>query len=189
MFLNSCVEGNSGPWNYVRRFDAFGHIQQQYWRSSLIRLWADRGTVSVKDNEVCFMFEKAGVQCIGRVYEDRGVLFAFSDAGQFVTLFRARPVLVTQQEKIGIQVVSATYGGSCGAPPGNATDHLTAKCGGLKACDYVIDYKILGDPKSGCAKDFQAKWRCGDSSELHEVALSGETGFEQHVRLSCAAER
>jgi hypothetical protein len=86
------VEGQIGPWNYVRRFDSSGHVHQRYWRNGLIRVWADRGSVSEKHNEVCVSFEKAGEECIARVYEHHGVMFAFSASGQFVSAFRRQPV-------------------------------------------------------------------------------------------------
>jgi hypothetical protein len=88
LFSDSSLEGQIGPWNYVRRFDGRGHAQQRYWRNGLIRVWADRGSVSEKHGEVCVNFEKTGEECIARVYELHGVMFAFSASGQFVSAFR-----------------------------------------------------------------------------------------------------
>lgn len=88
-----------------------------------------------------------------------------------------------------IQVVSATYGASCGAPEGNATQDLKAKCAGQDVCDYVVDVKVLGDPKQGCQKDYQAKWTCGSGTEVHTMAIPAEAGFGRQIELSCEAPK
>src|SRR5499433_822390 len=49
-----------------------------------------------------------------------------------------------------ILVVSATYGGNCGARPGNVTDALADACTGRRVCEYSIRHQILGDPVPGC---------------------------------------
>lgn len=59
-----------------------------------------------------------------------------------------------------MQIISATYGASCGAPKGNATDHLAKACDGTAKCEYRIDHQVLGDPRRGCAKNFEAEYRC-----------------------------
>jgi len=84
-------------------------------------------------------------------------------------------------------VVSATYGGNCTAPAGNVTDDLKAKCEGKNVCEYVIDYRLLGDPKKGCAKDYQAKWTCAGSSEVHDASVPPEAGTLKVVRLACGS--
>ena len=87
----------------------------------------------------------------------------------------------------GIQVVSATYGANCGAPAGNATTDFKAQCQDDDACRYVVDVTVLGDPKQGCKKDFQASWTCGRKSEVHNAGLAAEAGFWGKVPISCAA--
>jgi hypothetical protein len=84
-----------------------------------------------------------------------------------------------------IQVVSGTYGANCAVPAGNVTDDLKAKCNGKNLCDYVVDYMVLGDPKVGCAKDYQAKWTCGGSPEIHEASLPPEAGTAKQIRFAC----
>jgi hypothetical protein len=91
LFANSSVEGHIGPWNYVRHFDSRGHVRQRYWRSGLMRAWADRGTVGEKHGEVCMSFEKSGEECIARVYDLHDVMFAFSALGNSVGAFRRKP--------------------------------------------------------------------------------------------------
>jgi hypothetical protein len=84
--------------------------------------------------------------------------------------------------KSGISVVSGTYGASCGAASGNATSDLKTKCDGQDVCDYTIDAGILGDPKKGCAKDYEARWTCGGDSEVHIATVPGEAGFRKQVQ-------
>ena len=97
--------------------------------------------------------------------------------------------LVACGKKPGIHVVSASYGVSCGAPAGNATVYLKMQCEGQDVCDYVIDFKVLGDPKPNCAKDYEARWTCGGSSEVHSAKVPGEAGFETHLQLACAVKK
>ena len=91
--------------------------------------------------------------------------------------------------KSGIQIVSATYGASCGGETGNATKDLKTKCEGAQACAYVVDVSVLGDPKSGCVKEYEAQWTCGKSPEIHVAKLPGEAGFGGRIQLSCAASQ
>jgi len=97
--------------------------------------------------------------------------------------------LSTCGSKSGVQIVSATYGASCGGVAGNATKDVKAKCEGEQACNYVIDVSVLGDPKPGCVKEYEAQWTCGKSPEIHVAKLPGEAGFGGRVQLSCAANQ
>jgi hypothetical protein len=83
-----------------------------------------------------------------------------------------------------LNVTTATYGGNCGAASGNVTKALADACNGRDRCDFTVDYKILGDPKRGCQKDFVAEWRCpgGASRNAH---VAPEAGFGSVVSLSC----
>src|SRR5579872_3509704 len=89
--------------------------------------------------------------------------------------------------KTGIQIVSATYGASCGAPPGNATADLKDKCEGQMTCDYAVNVSVIGDPKQGCKKEYEAKWTCGSDSVVHTATIPAEAGFGQHVQFSCVS--
>ena len=57
-------------------------------------------------------------------------------------------------EWTGIRILSATYGGNCGARIGNATDAIGKACGSKATCDYAVDANKLGDPAQGCGKSF-----------------------------------
>ena len=97
-----------------------------------------------------------------------------------------------------IQVVEATYGQSCKdfTPPpghanqmkaGNATAALTKACDTAKAsCIFDVDVKELGDPVTGCGKDFIASWRCGSDPQVHQVFLPAEASGRSAL-LSCPA--
>jgi len=91
--------------------------------------------------------------------------------------------------KTGIQIISATYGATCGAPEGNATADLKDKCEGQDACDYKVDVTVIGDPKKGCAKEFVAKWTCGSDSEVHTATIPAEAGFGKQAQLACATKK
>ncbi len=83
----------------------------------------------------------------------------------------------------GIQIMGATYGFNCGAPGGNETGALSSACDGLGACDYRVDYRIIGDPAPNCAKNYTAYYTCSDGI-VREASLPAEaTGSVLH--LSC----
>ena len=97
-----------------------------------------------------------------------------------------------------IHVVEATYGQSCKdfmPPPGhtnqvkagNATAELTKACDTKKAtCIYEVDDTKIGDPATGCGKDFIAIWRCGGDPQVHRLFLPAEASGRS-VLLSCPA--
>lgn len=86
----------------------------------------------------------------------------------------------------GIMVTGATYGRSCGVPPGNATNQVRTVCDGQSECSYVVDVANLGDPAPGCGKDFSVEFICGSDSLSRRVALPAEAGLKSLARLQCA---
>ncbi len=52
---------------------------------------------------------------------------------------------------------------------GNVTDKAAAFSNGKTAITYKVSAKFLGDPAPGQAKDFEIKWSCGSSEEVHRV--------------------
>jgi peptidoglycan/LPS O-acetylase OafA/YrhL len=94
--------------------------------------------------------------------------------------------LVRPQSAERIHVLSATYGGNCGAPAGNATREIATNCETNLFCVYQIDVGVLGDPKNGCAKDFTAEFECGAGQRL-TARVPPEAGFGSLLRLNCPA--
>ena len=86
---------------------------------------------------------------------------------------------------VGIQIVTATYGGNCKAPQGNATAHLQQSCGGKQSCSYRVDHTVLGDPVFACDKDYVAEWRCGISDAVHRASLTAGAPSGSIVELRC----
>ena len=83
-----------------------------------------------------------------------------------------------------IRIIAATYGRNCGAPYGNATDHLVEICEGRPTCEYIIDFSAIGDPARGCAKDYFAEWECGGSRERGTIGARAEASG-QGIVLRC----
>jgi len=75
-----------------------------------------------------------------------------------------------------IRVIAATYGANCRARYGNVTDHLAEICNGKAECEYVIDFRVIGDPAPGCAKDYSAEWECGDDERGSVSARAEASG-------------
>jgi hypothetical protein len=84
----------------------------------------------------------------------------------------------------GISVASATYGGNCGAPQGNATYDVASSCNGTVDCNYTVDTNRLGDPTRGCDKDFAVSYFCPSESAMRHNELSGKSDG-QTLSVSC----
>ena len=84
-----------------------------------------------------------------------------------------------------IKVIAATYGTNCGAPYGNVTNHLAEICDGKATCEYVIDFRVIGDPAGGCAKDYFAEWECGRDPERGTISVGPEAGTGTRIVLRC----
>jgi hypothetical protein len=83
-----------------------------------------------------------------------------------------------------IAVISATYGGNCGAPAGNATGKVEDECGGRWNCDYDVEVSTLGDPAPGCAKAFTVQYACAAHSPALTANVVPEASHHK-VHLSC----
>ena len=87
-----------------------------------------------------------------------------------------------------IIVLEATYGGNCGVPRGNVTQHVAKQCDGNSQCRYVPNYKVIGDPAYNCKKDYILSYRCSGDGEVREERVAPEAGWgSKAVMLSCAA--
>ena len=84
-----------------------------------------------------------------------------------------------------INVISATYGKNCRAPYGNVTNQLAEVCNGKSTCEYIIDYRVLGDPATGCAKDYFAEWQCGRDQKKNGIRVRAEAGGGTRIELRC----
>jgi hypothetical protein len=91
-----------------------------------------------------------------------------------------RPVV-----EAGLNIRAATYGATCGAPAGNATNDLADSCNGRPGCSYVVDVERLGDPAPGCGKDFQVEYSCPPDTALLHKQLAAEAGLKSQLQLSC----
>ncbi|MBI5322259.1 hypothetical protein [Bradyrhizobium sp.] len=89
-----------------------------------------------------------------------------------------------RRTEAGVVVTSATYGGNCGAPRGNATRQLAQACNGRTSCDYLIDWQIIGDPKRFCGENYIAEWRCGDG-RVRSASVPPEAGYQKTISLRC----
>lgn len=87
----------------------------------------------------------------------------------------------------GIKILSATYGGNCRAPVGNATDDLKMQCEGTASCAYRINVTRLRDPASGCAKDYVYEYKCGRDPKAIKGYVKAEAGLGSYAMLECLA--
>ena len=102
-----------------------------------------------------------------------------------IPVLRAPPKLVPPPEGT-LEIVEATYGGSCKATEGNVTKSVVSSCSGNKHCNYVVDVYRLGDPASGCAKDFDVRWRCGRKDAIKVGHIEAEAGVGgKSVLMQC----
>jgi hypothetical protein len=87
---------------------------------------------------------------------------------------------------IAVKIVSGTYGRSCNAKLGNATQLLAKFCDGKSACDYAVEPVELENAPAGCAKDFAAEWKCGSGSTVYSATLPASAGKNEKLHLACA---
>jgi peptidoglycan/LPS O-acetylase OafA/YrhL len=114
-------------------------------------------------------------------------IFASPAIAALTLFFAIAPSSVSSNSSIkhGIRTLMATYGANCGAPLGNATRAIQERCNGRDHCHYVIDVRALGDPASGCAKDFVMDYQCVPDEKRRSVHIPAEAGLGSHLDLSC----
>lgn len=83
-----------------------------------------------------------------------------------------------------MRVLQATYGANCQVAPGNATASVRDACDGTARCRYTVEVSVLGDPRFGCAKGFDAVWRCPGEEEVRRTTVPAEAAGAV-VMLSC----
>jgi len=97
-----------------------------------------------------------------------------------------RRVFGLEEQRGGhIKVIAATYGKNCGVPYGNVTNHLAETCDGRATCEYFIDYRVIGDPAPGCAKDYFVEWECGGDPHRGVISIPPEAGVGTRIVLRC----
>ena len=86
---------------------------------------------------------------------------------------------------VSIRVLGAVYGSNCaGQANTNFTDDLARQCQGRDYCVYRIDMRQLGDPRPGCAKDYQARYMCRDGGNERRASAGAEASG-QSIVLDC----
>ena len=71
------------------------------------------------------------------------------------------------------RVLGAAYGRNCaGNVSTNVTDDLARQCQGRDYCVYRIDALQIGDPRPGCAKEYQARYMCRDGDNERHASAS-----------------
>jgi hypothetical protein len=84
-----------------------------------------------------------------------------------------------------IRVLGAIYGRNCRAQTGgNVINDLVRQCQGRDYCVYRIDYRQIGDPTPGCAKDYHARYICRDGDAERYASASPEASG-QSIVLDC----
>ena len=86
---------------------------------------------------------------------------------------------------VSIRVMGAAYGRNCaGNVTTNVTDDLARQCQGRDYCVYRIDARQIGDPRPGCAKDYQARYICRDGGNERQASAGAEASG-QSIVLDC----
>ncbi|MHB8741642.1 MAG: hypothetical protein ACYC9L_00820 [Sulfuricaulis sp.] len=111
-----------------------------------------------------------------------------AEAAPVSTVSAGKTIIAEKSEMVQstIKLVTGTYGGNCGAKPGNATDQVAHICDGQSTCDYLINPSAPGDIASICNKEFRAEWRCGNSATLYAVSVPASPARGEHLHLTCS---
>ncbi len=86
-----------------------------------------------------------------------------------------------------LKIVSATYGKSCNAKTGNATQALAKACDGKPFCDYTPEPADIEGAPANCARDFAAEWKCGSSNAVYSATFPANAGKNDKLHLECAS--
>lgn len=86
---------------------------------------------------------------------------------------------------LSIRVLGADYGRNCRAQHGtNVTNDIAHHCQGRDYCTYRIDYRQIGDPSPGCAKDYHVRYLCRDG-DAERYASANPEASGQSIALDC----
>jgi hypothetical protein len=86
---------------------------------------------------------------------------------------------------VSIRVLGAAYGSNCaGNVSTNVTNDLARQCQGRDYCVYRIDARQIGDPRPGCAKEYQARYMCRDGGNQRYASANAEASG-QSIVLDC----
>lgn len=86
---------------------------------------------------------------------------------------------------LSIRVLGAAYGNNCaGNVSTNVTNDLARQCQGRDYCVYRVDVRNIGDPRPGCAKEYQARYMCRDGGNERRASASAEASG-QSIVLDC----
>jgi hypothetical protein len=86
---------------------------------------------------------------------------------------------------VSIRVLGAAYGRNCaGNVSTNVTNDLARQCQGRDYCVYRIDARQIGDPRHGCAKEYQARYVCRDGGNERYASANPEASG-QSIVLDC----
>jgi hypothetical protein len=83
-----------------------------------------------------------------------------------------------------VNVLSATYGQSCGATHGNVTLHVKTRCDGKANCPYLVDAAQIGDAAPNCAKNFLVLYACQGQGNVRLAQVLAEANGKV-VTLAC----
>jgi hypothetical protein len=83
-----------------------------------------------------------------------------------------------------VNVLSATYGQSCGATHGNVTLHVKTRCDGKANCPYMVDAAQIGDAAPNCAKNFLVLYACQGQGNVRLAQVLAEANGKV-VTLAC----
>jgi hypothetical protein len=87
-----------------------------------------------------------------------------------------------------VKVLTGTYGGNCGAKPGNVTTQVARSCDGQIQCEFTIDPSVLEDAPPKCAKNFSAEWICGAGGAVYTMSLPAGAKPNDSLRLACSTQ-
>jgi hypothetical protein len=84
-----------------------------------------------------------------------------------------------------VNIVSATYGGNCGAGFDNVLSDVSNFCDGWGHCKYIISERTIGDPARGCDKDFKATYSCSNNPTFDIGVQAQKEANGRYVSFDC----
>jgi hypothetical protein len=86
-----------------------------------------------------------------------------------------------------INVVSASWAENCGAPKDNVLQWVRSACSGKRKCNFIFDWRMLGNPAPACAKHLDVEWKCSLGGQIFHYSPSSDADPAQGtiLPLSC----
>jgi hypothetical protein len=88
ILLNRKIRGASGPWRFIRQFDANGNFVDRVWFEGITRQWTLSGKITYINDLFCFDFSNGARECHKFYLADDNIYLGFGLKDEVTTFFK-----------------------------------------------------------------------------------------------------